>query len=143
MRCREPGAAEDCLQVAFIRLAGLQQTPDDPVAWLATVIRNEAISIARSESRRKDREQSFAMQSPSWLEPAADRQSEFSTDEIVAALQNLSPDAREIVVAHVWNAMSFRQIAEAFKMSSSAVHRSYQKSISLMRETLGVKINAE
>jgi hypothetical protein len=41
-----------------------------------------------------------------------------SAEEVVEALKQPTFEEHEIVVAHIWNGMSFRQIAEAFQLSS-------------------------
>jgi RNA polymerase sigma-70 factor (ECF subfamily) len=140
MRCQ---SAEDCVQIAFVRLASLKIVPDDLPAWLARVVRNEAISVARSESRRRNREKQFAESSAQWIEPANESAPEISRGEIEQALQRLEPDAREILVAHVWGKLTFRQIAAAFDVSSSAAHRRYTQALELMREHLKVHLEWE
>ena len=140
MRCQ---SADDCVQVAFIRLATLAFIPDDPPAWLARVVRNEAITVARSESRRRRREQRFAENSPGWFEPVGESGYDLSPDEIGTALQKLAPESREIVVAHVWGNLSFRQIAAAFDVSSSAAHRIYTQALQQLRTHLGVRLELE
>ena len=140
MRCQ---SADDCVQVAFIRLATQATVPDDPAAWLARVVRNEAITVARSESRRRRREQRFAENSPQWFEPVQESGHDLSPNEIEAALRKLEPESREILVAHVWGNLSFRQIAAAFDVSSSAAHRTYTQAIQQLRTHLGVRLESE
>ncbi len=135
LRCSSP---EDCVQEAFIRLAREVPVPDDPVAWLARVARNEALSRWRSEQRRRQREQVAAAERPVWFidsrlsgdEPLA------SAAEIQSALEQLDESTREIVVAHLWGGLTFRQIAEAFELSSSAAHRQYASGLAQMKQLL-------
>ena len=140
MRCQ---AAEDCVQVAFIRLAKLETIPDDPGAWLATVVRNEAISLLRSESRRRRREEKFSENTKQWFDAEQSPEDDLSQVEIKADLQKLETESREIVVAHLWNNLSFRQIAEVFDVSSSAAHRKYVQAIKQMRTVLGVNSESD
>ena len=44
-------AAEDVVQEAFIKLAGLSVAPERPVGWLYRTVRNGAISALRSSRR--------------------------------------------------------------------------------------------
>lgn len=135
LRCSSP---EDCVQEAFIRLAREVPTPDDPVAWLARVARNEALSRWRSDQRRRQREQLAAAERPAWFidsrlsgdEPLA------SAAEIQTALEQLDESTREIVVAHLWGGLTFRQIAEAFELSSSAAHRQYAGGLAQLKQLL-------
>ena len=125
---------DDCVQEAFIKLATQNPIPDDPVAWLARVVRNAAIDAIRSNQRRVDREAEAMAQRPVWLETvdpsALDNP---SPGEIQDALTILEDVTRDIVVAHIWNQMTFRQIAEAFELSPATTHRKYEAGIETLR----------
>ncbi len=133
-RCRAP---EDCVQEAFIRLAAQDPTPDDPLAWLARVVRNQAISQARQATRREQRERVVAAQSPGWFE-APLQSSDLQPRHVQQALAQLPSEEREILVAHVWGGLSIRQIATAFELSRSTVHRRYTSAIEQLRNELEV-----
>ncbi len=128
-------SAEDCVQEAFVRLSMLPMLPDEPIAWLATVVRNLASSQVRSQNRRRRHEAESGWHRAKWLE-ANDESNGFlvGSDQIQAALMQLSEDCREIMIAHIWNRMTFRQIAEAFGMSPATVHRWYEESILQLRQ---------
>ena len=131
--------AEDCVQEAFARLATEDPAPEDAVAWLARVVRNEAISQFRRDQRRRRRENVFAHERGPWLQPADSLKDDFmAADEIQQGLLRLDAESREIIIAHLWTGLSFRQIAEAFETSSSAVHRQYHAALSQLRDQLGV-----
>jgi len=128
------GDADDCVQEAFIRLARQNPVPDDPVAWLSRVVRNAAIDAIRSNQRRADRETVAAAERPAWLEPVDSSALENpSPREIQHALAALEDVTRDIVVARIWNQMTFRQIAEAFDLSPAATHRKYEAGIEALR----------
>lgn len=131
-RCASP---EDCVQTAFIRLAGRPELPDDPVAWLARVVRNCAIDQIRSDLRRRHREREFAegFCEAFELPPLV---AEYTPDEIARALIELDVESREVVTAHVWGGLTFRQIAEAFELSPSVAHRRYTTAIEQLRNIL-------
>ena len=128
-------SAEDCVQEAFVRLSALHTLPDEPIAWLVTVVRNLASSQVRSRNRRRQHEAESGWHRAKWLE-ANDESNGFpvESDQIQAALMQLSEDCREIVIAHIWNKMTFRQIADAFSMSPASVHRWYEESILQLRQ---------
>ena len=137
-RCSGAGGdADDCVQEAFIRLATQNPIPDDPVAWLARVVRNAAIDAIRSNQRRTDREAEAMAQRPAWLKPvdssALDNPSPHEIQQALAALQDVT---RDIVVAHIWNQMTFRQIAEAFDLSPATTHRKYEAGIEALRKLM-------
>jgi RNA polymerase sigma factor (sigma-70 family) len=137
-RCANP---DDCVQEAFIRLASQSAVPDDPIAWLARVSRNAAISRARSDGRRKKHEERVASERAAWFEPvSADAYESVSTDEVQSALAKLDESTREIVVAHLWGGLTFRQIAEAFELSHSSAHRQYSAGLDRMRLLLTTSV---
>ena len=59
------GTPEDVVQEAFVQLARQSCLPDQAVAWLYRVVRNTAISAARSDSRRRRHEAAAAAPSSS------------------------------------------------------------------------------
>jgi RNA polymerase sigma factor (sigma-70 family) len=129
--------ADDCLQDAFMRLAAQDPVPDDPAAWLVRVVRNAAIDAIRANRRKVDRETQAFGERPVWLEPvditALDNP---SPDDIQRALLTLDDTTRDIVVAHLWNEMTFRQIADAFEMSPATTHRKYEAGIAALRNVM-------
>lgn len=133
-RCNAP---DDCVQEAFIKLANQNEVPRDPVAWLATVARNLAISQTRSESRRREREIQAGTGKPNWFEPpqhdslAAQHQA-----NLQSALEQLDPTTREIVIAHVWTGLSFRQISDVLEISKSSAARQYQTGLAALKRAL-------
>ncbi len=133
--CESP---EDVVQEALIQLAGLQDAPDDAVAWLYRVVRNKAISASRSARRRKHREAEAAKQRRSWFEssPADAIDARAATD----ALASLPDQQREVVVARLWGKLSFEQIGRLIGTSDSTAHRRYQSALSSLRKKLGVSV---
>lgn len=136
--CRGYGVPpEGCVQEAFVRLAAQNPIPDKPLAWLVRVVRNQAISAARGEGRRKQREQSWQSQRSQWFTAEADdlERIELATD-IQRALQELDEPIREVVFAHVWGNLTFRQIAAAFGISKSTAARNFQIGIEQLKQIL-------
>lgn len=132
--CANP---EDCVQEAFIRLASQVPAPDDPLAWLARVARNAAISQSRADARRRHREQAVAaVRTPWFTEGASDSLGENYGARLPEALASLSSDQREVVVAHVWAGLSFRQIAEVMEISKSTANRLFQTGLSHLKHQL-------
>ncbi len=131
-RCSTP---EDCVQEAFVRLAQQPCLPPNPRAWLVQVVRHLAINSCRSENRRISREARYVRMRPEWFfaSEAIDPQ---PAKELERAILQLEPEYREVVVAHLWNGLTFRQIAEAFEISSSKAHRDYLFAIESLRHTM-------
>lgn len=137
-RCVNP---EDCVQQAFVRLASQEPAPNDPLPWLVTVVRNEAISQTRSESRRRRREQSVSR--PAWLEPDSVCLDRISVDEVTAALKRLSVDHREVIVARIWNGLTFRQMSDAFGLPRATVHRRYESALERLRAMMNTEVGTK
>ncbi len=129
-------APEDVVQEAFLKLVGQRKPPDNPVPWLYRVVRNAAVSAARSERRRRRHETTAAARKPEWFTPG-----DFAGIEPGAAadaLRGLPLGQREVIVAHLWGGLTFEQIGELTGTSSSTAHRGYVAGLSSLRERLGV-----
>lgn len=136
VRCDDDAA--DLIQEAFIRLAKQRHTPDDPLAWLARTVRNLAVDRARSESRRRRREELFVQQFDRREDqPREKSPSDWTAEELAHALASLDDFQRDVIIAHLWNGMTFRQIAAAFSVSLSSAHRGYSAGIEQLKKQLG------
>lgn len=130
-----PAFAEDCVQEAFLRLAALQQAPDCAAAWLMICVRNSAIDAVRAQHRRTKREAAVAESRPQWFQPNSDAA---DTEHLLLqqTLSQLDQETRDIVIGHLWNDMTFRQLAEVVGLSSATVHRRYEDGIEQMRNLM-------
>jgi RNA polymerase sigma-70 factor (ECF subfamily) len=128
-------AADDCVQEALIRLAGQMTWPDNAVAWLYRVVRNQAINHARSGDRRRRHE---ALAARLRQEASDENESPVDASALAAALDGLEAGQREVLVAKVWGKLTLEQIAEVVGSSKSAVHRRYEAALAALREKLGV-----
>lgn len=142
-RTRCQSDAEDLVQEAYIKLAAQVAAPDDPKAWLARVVRNLAIDRDRVHRRRRRREQVFAETNAAWFESELPTNDQPNVSEIKALLQELEVVDREIVVAHIWNGLSFREVATVFDLPSSTVHRRYTRALKQLRRQLGNRKETE
>ena len=127
---------EDIVQEAFVKLAGQRPTPAYPVGWLYRVVRNGAVSAARSERRRVRHESQAAARSPVWFMPS--ESGGLDAETVGQALASLPIEQREVIVAHIWGRQTFEQIAQLTGVSSSTVHRTYIAGLTALRERLGV-----
>jgi RNA polymerase sigma factor (sigma-70 family) len=127
-------APEDVVQEAFLKLVSQRTPPDNPVPWLYRVVRNAAVSAARTERRRQRHEAAAAAQAPAWF---ADAEAEgLDAAAATAALQALPLEEREVIVAHLWGGLTFEQIAEVAGCSTSTAHRRYAAGLANLRERL-------
>lgn len=124
--------SEDVVQEAFLKLSRLDREPEHLAAWLYRVVRNAAVSAGRSERRRRRHEESagracwFIEEGGAQLDAAA----------VTAALTNLPGDQRDVIVAHLWNGLTFEQIAEALEISTTTAHRRYAAGLTELRSRL-------
>jgi RNA polymerase sigma-70 factor (ECF subfamily) len=119
-----------------MKLVAQWPPPQQPVAWLYKVVRNAALSAARSSRRRQRREGEAAARAPAWFVPTEG--AGLDAETATAALQTLPAEQREVIVVHLWGGLTFEQIAVITGTSSSTAHRWYQAGLSTLRERLGV-----
>lgn len=131
-RCQE--VAEDLVQEAFTRLAVQAEPPNDVLAWLAKTIRNLAIDHIRGEVRRRQRENDAAQQRRWFVESEWQEEDE----ELELALRKLELVEQDIVIAKIWNGMTFRQIAVLCDLSSTSVDRKYRSALQKLKQFLEV-----
>jgi RNA polymerase sigma-70 factor (ECF subfamily) len=129
--CRTP---EDVVQQAFVQLAGQKNVPDNVITWLYRVVRNGAISAGRAEARRQRHETAAAELAASWFVPTEPPGLDGAA--ATAALETLSADEREVIVAHLWGGLTFQEIAAVTGLSSSTAHRRYEQGLAALRNKL-------
>ena len=116
---------EDIVQDAFAKLVSRPARPEHVAAWLYRVVRNGAMSAARGERRRRQREQRTAA-SEVWFSDAAGA---LDAQEASAALGDLPGELREVVVARIWGGLTYAEIAELTATSTSTAQRRYEQGL--------------
>ena len=122
--------AEDAVQEAFIRLAQQPSLPQEPLAWLVRVVRNQVIQWHRSGERRGKRNEQVAARD--WF-TECDHAERLDADELTKALKRLPDLQRQIVVLHLWGELSFDEIAKTIVLSRATAYRRYCEAISTLR----------
>jgi RNA polymerase sigma-70 factor (ECF subfamily) len=125
-------AADDMVQEAFLSLARQSAVPDQVSAWLHRVVRNAAISAARSRNRRRKRE-ALVSESEALFSSVDDR---LDAQHATRLLAELEPDCREAIVARIWGGLTFDQIAALQSSSLTSVHRRYREGLSKLQSRL-------
>jgi RNA polymerase sigma-70 factor (ECF subfamily) len=129
--CRAP---DDAVQDALVDLLRQKPAPNSPVAWLYKTVRRRAMNLARAEQRRARHHRQAGEQRSSWFLPTDDVEDErIHLESVISRLPRLE---REIVVTRVWAELSFAQIAELVDLSTSSVHRRYQRALSKLGRML-------
>jgi RNA polymerase sigma-70 factor (ECF subfamily) len=128
-------SADDVVQEAFVRLARQPAAPENVAGWLYRVVRNGAISAARSEGRRRRHEAAAGSETRSWF--ISKRETALDGEAAARALVRLPLEEREVIVAHLWGGLTFAEIGEVIGISSSTAHRRYEAGLCKLREWLG------
>lgn len=133
-------APEDVVQSAFLKLVALRKPPDNPSAWLYRVVRNGAIDAGKSARRRREREVAVARPERWFVETEVE-----GLDAVVAvsALQELSVELREVIVARLWGGLTFEEIGELVGCGAATAHRRFSTGITALRERLRVTSPSE
>lgn len=113
-------SAEDAVQEALIRAVRTwgDAPPRDPKGWLITVAWRRFLDAARSESARRDREQSAAAEPASGPVPARDDTLHLY---FLCAHPALSPAAAAALTLRAVGGLTTRQIAAAFLVPESTM----------------------
>jgi RNA polymerase sigma-70 factor (ECF subfamily) len=129
-------APEDVVQEALLKLTTQPTVPPHTVPWLYAVVRNLAISAARSDRRRRQYEARAAAQAPVWFAPPDG--AGLDAETVAVTLQALPLEEREVIVAHVWGGLTFEQIAPLIGASAATAYRRYAAGLTALRQKLRV-----
>lgn len=123
-RLRSQEEAEDALQTTFLyAFRGLQRgvVPQIEIAWLLKIAHNVCLSQWDSDRRRRRLE---LVQDPELLEAVTPAAAPSGHENVVAletALGDLTDLQRRAILLREWRGLSYREIAEELKLSTSAV----------------------
>ncbi len=123
--------AEDAVQEAFVRLAAQDEVPDETLAWMVRVARNQLMQWWRSDVRSRRRELKRASVNDWFAEGMLDDALDAAT--VTEGLQQLPADKRAALMMHIWGGLSFEQIAAILGVSRSAAHRHYTLAMEELR----------
>ncbi|MGL6227461.1 MAG: RNA polymerase sigma factor [Thermoguttaceae bacterium] len=129
--------AEDIVQESLLKLVRYSSEfgrPENLPAWTFRTVRNTAISFARSDVRRKNRETTVAREMSLTLTKPVSEPLEIK--EMLTSLNRLPLPEREIVLLRIWGGLSFEEIAETVNQPRSTVHRRYHESLNNLKTEL-------
>ncbi|QDS95040.1 RNA polymerase sigma factor [Roseimaritima multifibrata] len=119
--------AEDAVQEALLALIDQHEPPRDVPAWMFTTVRRKAMNMTRAEVRRRKHHRHAGENHAAWFCESPTEPS--LPGDCQAALKQLNPQNREIVILRIWGEQTFEQIATVVQLSLSTVHRRYQDAI--------------
>ena len=137
---RSPDDAEDAVQEAFVRFWKPHKRTRNSVAYLYACVRAAAIDLSRADVSRRRREESH--QANSHL-PAFDAEHDELAAAVEAALAQLPPEQREVVVMKIWGELTFAQIGEALGASINTAASRYRYALERLEAQLADEVARE
>lgn len=142
---RDAGLAEDAVQAAFCRLFRVSvrevDRVDSPRAWLARIVRREALTIIRGNKRLAQRLRRWADgRDPAFGEP---REVVGELQEIGRIVQTLPRRLSEVIVLKHVCALTFDEIAAALNINRNTAASRYRAAVERLRGGLDADQPAE
>ncbi len=134
---RSEADAEDVLQAALVRTWRTHRgAPDRQVVSLAyTNIRRCAIDLARSNERRRRREEASVLERGelvAWFELPEDD----TNRALQVALSKIPEKFREVITLKIWGELTFDQIGKTLDISPNTAASRYRYGMEAMRKSL-------
>jgi RNA polymerase sigma-70 factor (ECF subfamily) len=126
--------AEDIVQEAFVKFWRRNHKIDNRPLLYATV-RSTALDAIRRDKRRARREASAFAEADDFVEPEFEFEDE-TQRALVAAMDDLPHDQREVLVLKIWNDLTFAEIAGALGISQNTAASRYRYALAALRKTL-------
>ena len=109
--------------------------PDQPRGWLRRVTLNRAIDLTRKQ--RTDRHVSDAVDElPDADRTAATLEQDELRGEVARALDHLTDSQRNVLIAKIYDEMTFAKIATGMDLGVSTIKTHYVRAIQAVREKL-------
>lgn len=128
-RCANP---DDIVQEAFCRLVQQSSTPERIAPWLFHV----AINLVREESRRTKRRHQRENAVAKAENHISSASQSLEAEELRDAIDSLTEELREIVIARVWGELTLAEISNITGQSIATVHRRYEMALQQLRSQL-------
>lgn len=134
MLLADPAAAADAVQQVFTALLGPGATIvfDNEAHYLRRAVRNECFSTLRRR-RVRDEDATGTLLEPSGTGPVAPEE----RMALERAIRALPVDQREVVHLHVFQGLTFREIAEQTGESINTVAGRYRYALARLKAELG------
>ena len=129
---RSPADAEDVVQDAFVRFWRRNLSIKNR-ALLYAAVRSAALDLIRRDNRRARREVEVFGEAERSVQPQFE-QLDDSQGQLVAALDHLPRDQREVLVMKIWNELTFAEIAEALGISQNTAASRYRYGLAALKK---------
>lgn len=133
---RREADAADLVQEVFqklVRRPGWMARWRNPRAALLRMGHNAFIDQLRRRTVRDRADETFLAENDLFVRNSAD---EIWLESVQAALGDLPPDQRAVVHLKIWESMTFRQIADALKISPNTAASRWRYAIDKLRQSL-------
>jgi len=131
---RPSADAEDIVQEAFVRFWRKQHDIANR-GLLYAAVRSIALDFLRRDSRRARRESTAASETDQTVQPMFEIENE-SQRALVAALDLLPNEQREVLVMKIWNDLTFAEIASALEISQNTAASRYRYALANLKKNL-------
>lgn len=125
--------AEDVVHGALVKLAALQQVPQNPKVYAVRTTRNLAIDALRKSKRRREVPllETTLLGSETTERPETDR---VDAETLHHVLSGLERSDQELLRLHLQAGMTFREIAEATERPLPTVASRYRRALLKLRQ---------
>jgi RNA polymerase sigma-70 factor (ECF subfamily) len=130
---RDESLAQDVVQELFLKLARDLEpiaNAQSERAMLFTLTRNLALDVLRRRGREEKALDALQRQTPRWFQPADTE----SGEQLAHALAALPEEQRSVVHLHVWEDLSFREIAELLRVPLQTIASRYRNALEKLRQ---------
>jgi len=121
--------AEDAVHDGFVKFWKSRSMARDPLAYLFTCVRNAANDLRRARMARTCHDLS-GVHASACSPPPPPFESSLEHDErchqIEAALAQLPPDQREVLILKIWSTLTFAQIAQVLHIPLNTAASRYR-----------------
>lgn len=130
--------ALDVVQDVFLRWDAqcARQAPTRPHGWLRQVTLNRAIDLRRQRSAVSESADLLPRQQSGQGDTAARLDQEVLRDDVAAAFGRLSDVQRSVLVAKVYDDLTFARIAAELELGVSTVKTHYLRAVQSVRDRL-------
>ena len=131
---RSAADAEDIVQEAFVKFWRRHHDITNRGLLYATV-RSIALDFIRRDSRRARREATALSDAEQSVQPEFEIEDD-SQRAVVAALDLLPAEQREVLVMKIWNDLTFAEIASALEISQNTAASRYRYALAALKKNL-------
>lgn len=133
LRTSSSNEAEDIVQEIYVRIASLDDASvENPVGYLYKLGTNVMLDRVRARERATARDDAYyrTFQTGSSMEPESDApspeaawESRARLERVLAVVERMPPRRKQVFVMHKIDGLSYAEIAEALRISRSAVEK--------------------